>query len=198
MQVLRSSYLSKSQSQKENINFCAVKFSNMIKDSQELSFAAFLNFYFQTSLQWLQYMTSFHILMHPKVVLKVFLILKNHTNFKLFYGKEGKYLYLSILFRYDCPSCPPTAYKRSFRTATPTPHRLLLIGATSRHSLLPGSYFSTLEMASPLHQPPTAGRQMGITDIQDWVMSHHQITKTITKETNKWTATKEWQTKNAL
>ena len=73
------------------------------------------------------------------------------TNFHYYYQT-----YRSILLRYDCPSWPPTAYSRSFSTATPTPQRRLLIGATSRHSLVCGSYFSTLDIASPLHQPPTA------------------------------------------
>ena len=47
------------------------------------------------------------------------------------------------------------AYKRSLRTATPTPHLRLDICATMRHSLVCGSYRSTLDIASPLHQPPT-------------------------------------------
>ena len=77
------------------------------------------------------------------------------TKISVFNTRKPLRTYRSILFRYDCPSWPPTAYRRSFKTATPTPQRRLLIGATSRHSLVCGSYFSTLDIASPLHQPPT-------------------------------------------
>jgi len=70
--------------------------------------------------------------------------------------KQVKTANRSMLLRYEVPSCPPTAYSRSLSTETPTPHRRLLIGATMRHSFDVGSYRSTLEMASPLHQPPTA------------------------------------------
>ncbi|MPC25787.1 hypothetical protein E2C01_018910 [Portunus trituberculatus] len=62
---------------------------------------------------------------------------------------------ITLLWMYDCPSWPPTAYKRSDSTATPTPHLRLLIGATIRHSHVVGSNLSTEAMASPLHQPPT-------------------------------------------
>lgn len=69
--------------------------------------------------------------------------------------------HLSTLFRYDWPSWPPTAYRRSDSTATPTPHLRLLIGATIRHSHVVGSNLSTEAMASPLHQPPTGNTKNG-------------------------------------
>ena len=65
--------------------------------------------------------------------------------------------HLSMLLRYECPSCPPTAYSRSSSTATPTPQRRLDMGAIMRHSQVWGSNCSTEAIASPLHQPPTAG-----------------------------------------
>lgn len=60
-----------------------------------------------------------------------------------------------MLLRYDCPSWPPTAYSKSFNTATPTPHLLLDIGATIFQSTVWGSNLSTEAIASPLHHPPT-------------------------------------------
>ena len=39
----------------------------------------------------------------------------------------------STLFRYDTPSCPPSAYRHPFTTPTPCPLRHTLMGATKAH-----------------------------------------------------------------